>query len=318
MESNAHEQAPAPVPTFTNPDQAQKLDAEETEWNSRLLQSKANRVRIEENVNALRNRISFLENEEMKLISNIEATKTRALEVIKIKRDARVHNEAVKTHQEENVMHVEIRKEEVSDMRTDLSEGLHQALQQNKDLQLSKADEVKASLNILKDYYRETKKTEHRSNMEKVSVQRTFEQELDDKKSRILRDTMAAARSRYESQISDEESRATAYANAINRLEKKEQDMLQRLQMTQTQHQLYMDDFEKINANQDPTGPLSSLRNSFSLSGRKNKLMASPKPRVSPKKEVSPLNQRSPMNKSGSGAKSNKQRKTYEVNDFYR
>jgi chromosome segregation ATPase len=186
MESNAHDLAPAPVPTFANPTEIKHLDAEETEWNSRLLKSKANRQKIEENVNALRNRISFLENEEMKLISNIEATKTRALEVIKIKRDARVHTDAVQSHFQENEMHVEVRKEEVSTMKTDLQGGLREALERNKDLQLSKADEVKANLNTLKEFYRETKRTEQIGNMDKVAVQRTFESTLEEKKARIL------------------------------------------------------------------------------------------------------------------------------------
>ena len=119
-------------------------------------------------------------------MSNIEATKSRALEVIKIKKNARVHNEAVRAHQEESETYVEVRKDEVSEMKNELSTGLHQALEQNKNLQMSKADQVKANLNILKDYYRETKRTELRENMEKVSVQKTFEQELEEKKSKIL------------------------------------------------------------------------------------------------------------------------------------
>jgi hypothetical protein len=129
---------------------------------------------------------------------------------------------------------------------------------------------------------------------------------------------MDASRTRYESQIHDEEARSQAYAEAISKLEKKEQDMLQRLQMTQTQHQLYMDDFEKINANQDPTGPLSSLRNSSSLSGKKRRFAGSPMTRVSPTKVISPLKESSPMMNGGSGAKAYKVHTPYGVNDYYR
>ena len=60
---------------------------------------------------------------------------------------------------------------------------------------------------------------------------------------------MDAARLRYDTQIREEEDRSRNFAQTILRLEAKEQDMLKRLHQTQTQHQLYMDDFEKINAN---------------------------------------------------------------------
>ena len=179
-------ESPNTVPTFAEGINTHATDPEETEWNSRLLRSKANRQKIEDNVNALRNRITFLENEEFKLIGKIEETKVRALEVIKIKRDSRIHNANLATYKHDNEVHVEVRKEEVSDMKTELSEGLQQALQNNKDLQMSKADEVKANLETLKGYYKQTKKQEQRENIEKVTCQKTFEQELEEKKAKIL------------------------------------------------------------------------------------------------------------------------------------
>jgi len=78
-------------------------------------------------VNALRNRINFLELEETKLLSKIEETKSKAFDVIRIKRDARVHSELVQNAKVHEVQSIEHRKEDVSTMKNDLTEGLHQA-----------------------------------------------------------------------------------------------------------------------------------------------------------------------------------------------
>lgn len=100
---------------------------EEIEWNSKLLRSKAHRQRIEDNVNALQNRITYLENEEIKLLTKIEETKARALEVIKIKRNARTHNEMVEDAKQHQIEVTEMKAEQTTQMKNELGSGLQQA-----------------------------------------------------------------------------------------------------------------------------------------------------------------------------------------------
>ena len=52
-----------------------RKDETESVWNSKLLQSKETRQRIEDNVLSLKNRIKFLQHEEDKLNAKIDATK---------------------------------------------------------------------------------------------------------------------------------------------------------------------------------------------------------------------------------------------------
>ena len=257
MEANA--------PNFGN----QGLNTEENEWNSRFLRSRAHRQKIEDNVNALRNRITFLENEEMKLLTKIEETKSRALDVIKIKRDSRLHNQMVSEHKVYENRVVSIKHHEASALKEDLDTGLKTAVEQNVRVQMSKADQVKQSLSLLKNQYSEHKKIEQRQNMTKVNMQRNFEAELEQKKAHILQVTKDAARTRYEAQIREEDGRAERYAQAIARLEQREQDMISKLKRTQTQHATFIEDLERINNNQDPTGPLASLRETTTVSGAK-------------------------------------------------
>jgi len=305
--------------------ETQQLESEmnytgEVQYNSALLKSKAVRQKIEDNVNALRNRISFLENEECKLLSKIEETKIRALEVIKIKKDARIHSQNLFNHTTEKELELAHRKEEVHEMRDELKNNLTTAYSNTLQNHVSKAEEVKATLSSLKEYYKEVKKAEQRENIEKCNNQRTFEAELEEKKARIRRETAQAAKQRYESAIRTEEEKSKQYENVIKILEAKETDMLKRLQKTQTQHQLYMEDFDKITANQEPTGPLSTLRDSMAIVRTKPKFVASPKPRVSPGKPspVKPTLVESTANHNSNGSKQYGRHHLYQVNDYYR
>ena len=155
------------------------------EWNSRLLKSKAHRMKIEDNVVALQNRITFLENEEVKLLVKIENTKHVALEVINTKRYSRNHNDMVENAKTQAKEYLFTKKEEVHDMRTDLNNGMRGAYKANQSENLSKADEVKNCLNTLKNQYTEHKRAEQRDLIEKCNAQKQFEKDLEAKKERI-------------------------------------------------------------------------------------------------------------------------------------
>lgn len=68
------------------------------------------------------------------------------------------------------------------------------------------------------------------------------------------------AMERYETAIGKEDSMTSRLVIAIKKLETKETSMLTRLHQTKTEHNLILDDFEKICTNQIPDGPLMSLK----------------------------------------------------------
>jgi hypothetical protein len=65
---------------------------------------------------------------------------------------------------------------------------------------------------------------------------------------------------RYETAIGKEDSMTSRLVKAIQKLETKESSMLTRLHQTKTEHNLILDDFEKICSNQMPDGPLMELK----------------------------------------------------------
>ena len=162
------------------------MQEDEGEYNSRLLKSKAHRQKIEENVIALQNRISFLENEENKLLGKIEKTKNLALEVIKIKRNTRLHNDMVNNAKFAEKEYIITKKEEVHDMKEELNQNMRGAYQAHQQESMSKADQVKANLNSLKEEYIQHKRWEQRDLIEKCNVQKQFEKNLEAKKEKIL------------------------------------------------------------------------------------------------------------------------------------
>lgn len=86
--------------------------------------------------------------------------------------------------------------------------------------------------------------------------------------------------------IKKEEEQAETYIRTISKLEGKERDMLNKLKKTQTQHALVAEDLERINRNQEPTGPLASLKNQINSSDRKHSTASYS--RTSPKKDPKP------------------------------
>ena len=73
-------------------------------FQSRLLDTRSNRKKVEADVQALANRVALLENEEKKLLGKIEDTKRKALEVMHIKKNAKVHQEILSEKaQRENI-----------------------------------------------------------------------------------------------------------------------------------------------------------------------------------------------------------------------
>lgn len=96
-------------------------------FKGRLLSSKFNREKFEENARALANRITLLENEEKKLLTKIEDTKRKALEVLQIKKAAKNHKEAVDNYKKHSEDYLVEKRVEIADMKYDLAERVKDA-----------------------------------------------------------------------------------------------------------------------------------------------------------------------------------------------
>ncbi len=60
------------------------------------------------------------------------------------------------------------------------------------------------------------------------------------------------AKERYESQIKTHETTRNKLETEISKLEHREQELIARLKQTQTHHQMYVDDLDRLMNNQEP------------------------------------------------------------------
>merc|ERR1712232_365507 len=99
--------------------------------------------------------------------------------------------------------------------------------------------------------------------------------------------------------------------------------MINKLKKTQTQHQLVLEDFDRINQNLVPSGPLSTLRESIGSGKKKSPVVAPKKVEsfASPKTRETKPAQGNALNQSGSSGKGSKNyykhHKLYDVSDYY-
>ena len=107
------------------------------------------------------------------------------------------------------------------------------------------------------------KMMEKAENIYNVNNIKNFEKELEMKKREKQEEIAAAAKERYHRQIEREEDQKQGYLNHINQLEAKEKELIERLKITQTQHQLVIDDLEQIHENGQDTGPIVNLSKDF-------------------------------------------------------
>ena len=128
--------------------------------------------------------------------------------------------------------------------------------------------------------------------------------------------------------IRKEEDQAELYIKTIAKLESRERNMLEKLKKTQTQHALVAEDLERINRNQDPTGPLSSLKHNMNSSGKKMSVSSqkpvSPRKQTLPKAEPPVKKEQPPVENGGSSyydrmyGNNYGEHQLYSVTDYYR
>ena len=234
-----------------------------TNFQNRLLDTKSNRKKVEQDVQALANRVALLENEEKKLLGKIEDTKRKALEIMHIKRNAKVHQEKLNEKSERENWEKEKNQEKARMQKMEIQEGLawgHQIARENN---LTKAESVKQNLAALREQYKQKKLQEQAEQIYNVNNIKMLERDAEAKRREHYEMIQLQAKERYEASIRAEESRTESYLNNIERLEEQEKKLIERLKVTQSQHQMVIDDLERIHENGQAQGPLVSLSKEF-------------------------------------------------------
>lgn len=76
------------------------------------------------------------------------------------------------------------------------------------------------------------------------------------------------AKERYETQVKTHENTRNKMENEISRLEVREQELISRLKQTQTHHQMYVDDLDRLMQNQEPINIKLDMKNHASSKSR--------------------------------------------------
>ena len=154
-----------------------KADSEH-EFESRLLKTKEERQRVEDNVLSLRNRIQFLKNEEDKLLTKIEATIDKAGFVAKVKNDAKDHSGLLSWASTTKQTLLSQKKVEVKEMRQGLEHGLHTAYHNRDTDHRNEADNVRDQLERLNEDYAERRRAAFANLVHKCTTQKESEKEF--------------------------------------------------------------------------------------------------------------------------------------------
>lgn len=227
------------------------------EFASKLQKTKEERQRVEDNVNSLRARIKFLQNEEDKLLVKIDATIIKADEVSKVKNYARFHSGLLNWAKDTNEKMLQDKKATTKEMKEDLENGMHKATRQVYIAHKREADGVRDKLEKLNDSFEARRRAQFHNLVEKAHTQKESERNWVNKKNEMLENTMNMSRIRYDSEVSSQQGQIESYNAMIPQLEIEEKRMIEKLKQTQTQCQVYVDDLNRIHNNKRPTGPLA-------------------------------------------------------------
>ena len=154
-----------------------KTDSEH-EFESRLLKTKEERQRVEDNVLSLRNRIQFLKNEEDKLLTKIEATIDKAGFVAKVKNDAKDHSGLLSWACTTKQTLLSQKKVDVKEMKQANEDGLHEAYHNRDSDQRMAADNVRDHLGRLNEDYAERRRAAFANLVHKCTTQKEAEREF--------------------------------------------------------------------------------------------------------------------------------------------
>jgi hypothetical protein len=179
-------------------------------------------------------------------LGKIEDTKRKALDIMAVKKNARSHQDALDEKFQRRNKEVETNKAKAYHMKEDLRFKAEEGRKLVYENSISKAEEVKQNLMNLRNQYKNKKKEDQLALMHNVNEIKNFEHDLQLKKREKEITNAMVAKDRYNQEIRAEQSKTDDYLFQIEKLEDKERDLIERLKVTQSQHQMVIDDLEMI------------------------------------------------------------------------
>lgn len=235
----------------------------------RLLDAKNVRKKVEDDVQLLANRIALLEIEEKKANKKIEETRKKAQEIMGLKsrnKEAQLKKQEIRQKEQEELM----RK---SQNLKEFKEASKQNAENNKNLMLSK---IKNDVDTMKKIKKETKEQvglikdeESLKNTQVVTEVKNREKELELKKQKAREEKAAQIRREYEEKFQRELSMINDKKNELERLEKKEMELISKLQNTQNLQKQAFEELERALV-ADPEVALETMNNSVSKTPTKS------------------------------------------------
>jgi hypothetical protein len=179
-------------------------------------------------------------------LGKIEDTKRKALDIMAVKKNARSHQDALDEKFQRRNKEVETNKTKACHMKEELRFKAEEGRKLVYENSISKAEEVKQNLINLRNQYKNKKKEDQLALMHNVNEIKNFEHDLQLKKREKEITNAMVAKDRYNQEIRAEQTKTDDYLFQIEKLEDKERDLIERLKVTQSQHQMVIDDLEMI------------------------------------------------------------------------
>ena len=148
-------------------DQEQEEEEDIEKFSNRYLASQSLRKKMETDVLALENRIKLLENQESQLLTQIEKAKSKAIEIIEIKKFSNNHNALLKESKISKKQQIDLKQQEVAEMNKEDKNRLEERKKNANIANMQAADSVRDTLNDLREIYKEEKRLEKNSNAER-------------------------------------------------------------------------------------------------------------------------------------------------------
>ena len=120
----------------------------DSQFKSKLLNSKANAKDAEKAALTLRNRIAVLEKEEQTVLKKIEGAKKQALEILEKRSKRQMHHEEKEKVNTEKNREIEVKRTQITNKKDEMCEKLKGAISETINNHKEKANEIKESMKV--------------------------------------------------------------------------------------------------------------------------------------------------------------------------
>ena len=210
----------------------------------KLVSSRQNRKKAEEDVKLLANRIALLKKEEQKAWKKIEDTKKKASDIITMKQRNQEQTSMKQHNQIERDEQIRFQRQKTEQIKQQLKEGVKMQMETHKNKLREDADRLKAEKQEQKEYIQMVKQQETMKNAQMRQLIKNSENDVLDRKQREQMEKKLKIRQELQQKIMDENAKRIAIESEVSRLEQEELKLIQNLQNTQLLQRQAYDDLE--------------------------------------------------------------------------